>query len=659
MIRFLQKDSRLTKSIFVVIISVACITMVITLVPGVFNDQTASADTYATIGRGGFLGRFLPAVDEVSTSDVQQVAARMLQRQGYPDALLPLMMPRVGQGMIQQHIELLEAKRLGLSATDDDVRRFLHTGMWGQALFPGGNYIGDAQYAEFVSQQFNLTRDKFENEIKKEIEENRLRALITGGVTISDQEVKDSYRQQATKIKFDYAVLSADDLQKQINPSDADLETFFKQNAARYATAIPEARKIQYIAFTEANLPQGAPQVTDAEIQQYYSQHQKDYQVDDEVKVRHILIKVDGNDPKADAAAKAKAQDVLDQLHKGGNFADLAKKYSDDPGSKEQGGELGFLKHGATVPEFDQAAFSLQPGQTSGLVRSKYGYHIIQVEEKQTAHTRPLSEVKGAIQAILTRQKEGQLEQAFAQQLVGEAQKSGLAATATAHHLQLVTTDFLSQAAVVPGLPDGSKLLAQAFSAKKDAPPQVATTGEGYAVFQVTDIQAAHAPTFADYKSHILDDYREQQLPQLLAKKINELADKAKAENDLAKAAKEVGATVKSSDLVGRDAQVPDVGSLASSAPQLFDLNVGQFSGPINTGRTGFVAKLTEKQEPTSDEIAKNFDQTRETLLDQRREEMFEVFITSLQQQYEKEGRIRMNRKAQGQSPFGGGRSPI
>jgi peptidyl-prolyl cis-trans isomerase D len=537
------------------------------------------------------------------------------------------------------------------------VRRFLHTGIWGQTLFPGGNYIGDAQYAEFVSQQFNLTRDKFENEVKKEIEENRLRALITGGVTISDSEVRDSYRQQGTKIKFDYAVLNSDDVLKQINPTDAELEAYFKKNAAKYANSVAEARKIEYFAFTDSNLPQGAPQVTDAEIQQYYTQHQKDYQVDDQVKVRHILIRVDGTDPKADAAAKAKAQSILDQLHHGGNFADLAKKNSDDPGSKDSGGELGFLKHGATVPEFDQAAFSLQPGQISGLVKSKFGYHIIQVEEKQTAHTRPLSEVKPTIQALLTRQKEGQQEQAFAQQLAGEAQKNGLAATATAHHLELVTTDFLSQASVVPGLPDGSKLLAEAFTAKKGAAPQVSTTGEGYAIFQVEDIQPAHAPTFADYKSHILDDYRQEQLPQLLARKTNELANLAKTE-DLAKAAKAAGATLKSSDLVGRDAQVPEIGALASVAPQLFDLSVGQLSAPITTGHSGIVAKIVDKQEPTGDEIAKNFDQTRETLLEQRREEMFAVFISTLQQKYEKEGRIRMNRKAQPPSPLGG-RSPI
>ena len=655
MIRFLQADNKFVKTIFWVIISVACITMVITLVPGIFNDQAASPDTYATIGHGGFLGRFLPASDTIPTADVQTLAQRMLQRQQLPDFVLPFMMQRVAEGLIQQHIELMEAKRLGITATDDDVRRFLHTGQWGLVLFPNGKYIGDAQYAEFVSEQFQMSREKFENEVKKEIIEQRLRALVTGGVTVSDNEIRSSYVDQATKIKFDYAVLDSDNLKNQINPSDADLENYFKQNAAKYAHAIPEARKIQYIAFAASNLPQPPAPVTDAEVQQYYQQHLKEYQIDERVKVRHILIAVNSQDPKADAAAKAKAQGILDQLHHGGDFAKLASQYSDDPGSKSQGGELGSIKHGVTVPEFDQEAFSLQPGQISGLVRTKFGYHIIQTEEKQAAHTRPLAEVKPEITATLTRQKETQAEQAFAQQLSAEAAKSGLAATAAVHHLQVVTTDFLSQSAVVPNLADGSQLLTGAFSAAKNGAPQVASTGDGYAIYQVTDIQAAHAPDFASYKSHVLDDYREQQLPQLLATKTNELASRAKSENDLAKAAKELGATMKTSDLVGRDAQVPDIGALASVAPQLFDLNQGQLSGPINTGHTGVVAKITEKQQPTSEEVAKNFDTTRDSLLDQRRDDMFQVFVSNLQNVYQKDGRIRLNRKAQQQGPLGGG----
>jgi peptidyl-prolyl cis-trans isomerase D len=647
MIRFLQKDNRVVKILFVVIIAVACSTMVITLVPGIFNDQAATADTYATIRAGGFLGRFFGPSDEISNTELQATAQRMLQQQKLPDFVLPYMMQRVGQGMIQQHVELAEANHLGLQISDQDVLRFLSTGQFGQVLFPKGQYIGDQRYAEFVQEQFNLSRAAFEKEVKQLLQEQRLKALVTGGVTVSDNEIRSSYLQQATKIKFDYAVISSEDLRKTINPTDTELQAFFQQSAGRYAHAIPETRKIAYVAFNNSAVAASAPQVSDQEVQQYYTQHQKDYQVEDQAKVRHILIKVAaGADAKADGAARAKAQDILDQIHKGGNFADLAKKNSDDPGSKEQGGELGFLKHGATVPEFDKAAFSIAPGQTSGLIKTQFGYHILQVEERQTAHLRPLDEVKPTIVAVLTRQKEAQAEQAFAMQLQADAKKNGLAGAAAAHHLNLVNTDFIEQAAVIPGLADGSKILSQAFSSKPGGDPDIASTGDGYAVFQVSEIKAAHAPSFADYKSHLLEDYREQQLPQLLTRKTNELADRAHADKDLAKAAKEVGAIVKTSDLVARDAQVPEVGQLSSVAPGLFDLNPGQFSQAINTGHSGIVAKLTDKQQPNTDDIAKNFDTTRDTVLNQRREEMFEVFVTNLTDQYKKEGRIRMNQKA-------------
>jgi peptidyl-prolyl cis-trans isomerase D len=655
MIRFLQKDSRITKAIFIVIISVTCLLMVIFLVPGMFNDSGSSPDTYATILHSGFIGRFLPAEDSIPTTEVQQLATRLLQRQQLPQMALPFMMQRAGQALIQQRIELAEAQHLGIHVTDDDVRHFLHTGVFGQILFPNGQYIGDQRYTEFVADQIGLSREKFENEIRKQIASDRLRDLITGGVTVSDTQVRDAYRSQATKIKFQYAVLSADDLRKTINPTDAELQTFFKQNATRYANAIPETRKIEYIALTDKDIPGGVPQPTDQAIQQYYNAHLQQYKVEDSVKVRHILIPVDASaGAAADAAAKAKAQDILNQLHKdnGKNFADLAKKYSGDPGSKDQGGELGWIKHGVTVPEFDQTAFSLQPGQISGLVHTRYGYHIIQTEEKQVAHVQSLDEVKASIVQALSAQMQAQAAQTYAQQLAGEAQKSGLAQAASAHHLQVVTTGFVENGASLPGLTDSSKLLTAAFAAKKGAAPQVSSDGNGYAVFQVADTQAAHSPTFDEYKSHILDDFRDEQLPQLLARKTNELADRAHAENDLEKAAKELGATVKTSDLVGRDQQVPDIGQLSSAAPSLFDLNNGQISSAINTGQAGVVAKLTDKQEPSADDITKNLNTTRESILNQRRDEMYEVFVSSLEQSYEKTGRIRVNRRAQ-QSPFG------
>lgn len=647
MIRFLQKDSRFIKAIFIVIISVACITMVITLVPGIFQTGADSSGAYATIRGGNVFTRIFGASTLVSTQDVQAAAQRMIKRQGWPDAALPFVMQRAGQGLIQQAVMLNEANRLGLQVSDEAVRKFLHSGPIGAALFPNGQYIGDQRYKELIQDNFGFSTERFEAEIKKELEEARLRDLITGGVTVSDAQVRDNYVQAATKIKFTYAVLSADAIAKTINPSDAELQKFFKDHNALYANAIPETRKLQYLVFTSDNVPGGTPQVTDAEEQAYYNAHQADYKVDEQVKVRHILIKV--TSPADDAAAKAKAQGILDQLRKdkGADFAELAKKYSDDPGSKANGGELGFIKKGVTVPAFEQVAFSQQPGQISDLVKTQFGYHIIQTEEKQTAHTRPFAEVKPQILAALTQQKEQAAQQAFAAQLAAEAKKNGLQATAAAHHLQLQTTDYVQQDAIVPGVADASKLLAAAFAAGKGASPQTASTGDGFAVYQVTDVRPAHAPEFASYKDHILSDYRAQQTPVLLEQKTTQLADKAHAENDLAKAAAEMGATVKTSDLVGRNAQVPDVGALATAAPQLFTLNPGQISGPIRGATTGIVAKLDDKQLPPAQDVAQHLPQAKEALLDQNREEAFAVFVSNLTEQYQKNGRIVVSKQAQ------------
>ncbi len=651
MIRFLQKDSRLIKGVFIVIIALACITMVITLVPGIFADASTTSDTYATIHAAGPLGRVFGGAKDISTREVNQIASRMAQQQHLPDFAVPYLLPRAGQALIQREILLQQADDMGLKITAGDLRHELREGPFSAYLFPKGQYIGDDKYTDFVQNNFGVSRGDFEKQIGNEIEINRLEALVTGGVLVSDKDVETSYRRQSTKIKFDYAVLTGDEVGKQINPSDAELQTFFKQNAARYKNAVAETRKIAYVSFTPDQVPGGAPQIADAQVQQYYTQHLKDYQVADQARVRHILIAVPrGADAKADAVAKAKADDLAKQLRNGGNFAELAKKNSDDPGSKTQGGELGFLQHGVTVPEFDKTAFAQSPGQISDPVKTQFGYHIIQTEEKQTAHTKPLDEVKGTIMATLTRDKESQAAQSFAQALQAEAKKGDLAKTAAAHHLQLVTTDYLAQGAIIPGLPDGSKLLTQSFTAKKDAAPGFASTGEGYAVFQVADVHPAHAPSFDEYKQHIADDFRAQQLPQLLASKSNELAAKAKT-GDLAAAAKSVGATVKSSDFIGRDAQVPELGQIGQIAPQAFDLANGQVSNAINTGRNAIVIKVTGKQEPTPEDAAKSLPQARQQMVAQRREEMFAVYVSSITDQYEKNGRVRLNKKAQQTPP--------
>ena len=654
MIRILQQDNRATKAIFAVIIGAAIVTMVITLVPGIFDNGAANdASVYATVRTPGLLGRIAGESTSIKTSDVQRTAQRQMQQQQLPDFYLQFVMSRAGQLEVERAVLSHEADHLGLRVSNDDLRRYLQSGPYSQYLFPGGTFIGQEQYINFVESAFHLPVTQFETEVKSDLELQRLQALVTGGISVSNSAVRAQYLQTGTKVKFDYAVISSTDIKATINPSDAELQNFFRTNAARYATAIPETRKITFFSFDSSNLPGGQAQITDGDVQAYYNAHLDQYKTPEQVKTRHILISVaKGADAKTDAAAKAKAEDVLKQIKSGGNFADLAKKFSDDPGSKDQGGELPMIPTSGLDPAYAQAAMQLNPGQTSGLVRSSFGYHIIQTEAKDAAHVKPLAEVKTSIMEQLQTQKSAATAQSYAAQLAAEAKKNGLDKTAAAHNLHVITTDYVAKTGLIPSLADSTGLLAAAFDAAKGAAPQTASTGEGYAIFQVQDIKAAHAPDFADYKSHILDDYRTEKTPQLLNAQLIKLSDRAKALNDLHKAAAEMKLQVKSSDLVGRDAQVADIGALSGAASVVFDMPNSAISGPINEGVNGAILQLTDKQVPSTDDIAKNFDATREKLLDQQRQEAFSVFVDSMMNRYEKAGAVIYSHK-KADSPLG------
>jgi peptidyl-prolyl cis-trans isomerase D len=649
MIRFLQQDTKAIKIMFGVVIGAACISMVIYLIPGLMSDNSGGTNSavYATVREPGIWGRLFGASTDIKTDDVAKLAERQLQQQHYPDFLLPYMMQRSGQVLVQRAMLKQAADRLHLEVSDEDLKRELRTGPFAQYLFPNGQYIGDDNYINFVQTAFGTTRSDFETQVKDDMELQRLQALVTGGAAVSDAAVREAYLVQGMKVKFDYAVVSLEDLKKTINPPDAELQGYFKQNAAKYATAVPETRKIEYVAFDAAKVPGGKAAVSDSDVQAYYSGHAAQYKTEEQVKTRHILIASKaGADAATDAAAKAKAQDVLKQVQAGGKFAALAKKYSDDPGTKDKGGELMLMPTASLDPAYAKAAMALNPGQTSGLVKSAFGYHIIQTEQKQAAGVKPLAVVKDTIVKTLQQDKQGGALQSYGTELAAEAKKNGLVKMAAAHGLHAVTTDYVEKNAVIGGVSDGTAMLSQAFAAEKGAAPAAVSTGDGYAVFAVLDVKTAHAPEFAAYKAHVLDDYRDQKAPELLQTETTKLAARAKELNNLKKAAAELKVPVKTSDLVGEDGQVADLGAMNGPGAAAFKLAKGAISDPINAGQTGVVLTVTDKQEPTADDIAKNFDTTREQLLSQQREEIFSVFMGTLTEKYEKGGGVRLTKQA-------------
>jgi peptidyl-prolyl cis-trans isomerase D len=646
MIRFLQTEGPVKKIVLSGLLLLICAAMVIAFVPGIGSDT-------GTPGRG-----ILAKVngEDITVQEVRDTARQMAQRQAQQyganaSMLLPFLMQQATQHAVDQlisrQLELTEAQRLGLKSTPQEVKDELQHGPYASYFFPGGNFIGQTEY-ENLLQQNNLTPAIFEDNVGKEIQINKLQALITGSASVSDTAVRQEFSKENTKVKFEYAVLKEDDIKKGLRPTDEELKAYYDSHQKSYANSIPEKRKIKYAAIDTAKIA-GGVQVTRDELQAYYDQHRDQYRVAEQVKVSHILIKspLPGPDGKVDekgvAAAQQRAEDLLKQIKAGANFEELAKKYSEDPGSAKMGGSLGWIGKGRTVPEFEKAAFSLPKGQISDLVKSSYGFHIIRVDDKQDAHMKTLDEVRAEIEPILKQQKAQEMVQKQSEELVQQAKTQGLDAAAAAKGVPVVTSDFFSRKDVVPGLGPAPQFMDAVFTAEDKSPPAMAATSQGFVVFQLLGVKPPATPTFDEIRAKVEEQFKNERASILLTQKTQELSDRAKSGHDLKKAAKELGATLETSDFVLPDGQVPDIGSMTGQASVVFGMKPGEISGPINTGANGAVISLLEVQAPTDADFAAKRDQIREQLLQAKQQEIYELFVVNLRAQMEKSGKVKVN----------------
>jgi peptidyl-prolyl cis-trans isomerase D len=619
--------------------------MAITLIPGgigsSFGIGAPPAGVLATIGD-----------QQVTVNEVQREARAMI-RQQFPrggaqaSSLLPFFAGQAAEQLINEKALIAEAHRMGLRASDDELRDELQHGQLGTMLFPDGKFVGQEEYENFA-QRFDMTVPQLEARIKEDILVRKLRALVSSSAFVGDTEVRDEFDQRNTKVKFDYAVITQADILKGLHPTDEELKAFYERNKAKYNNSIPEKRQIKYVVVDSAKIA-AATTVTDQDLQAYYDQHRDEYRVPEQVKVSHILIKTPlpapgaKEDEKAVTDARAKAEDILKQLKAGGDFAKLAEKYSDDPGSAKSGGELGWIGRGRTVPEFEKAAFSLGKGQTSDLVKSSYGFHIVHVEDKQQAHLKTLAEAKSEIEEKVKQQKTARATEAAANALLSQARTAGFDAIA-AKGQAAITTEFFSRTDSLPGLAANPQFMDAVFNEADKAPPDVVQVPQGYVVFQLLAVRPPATPTFEEIRSRVESEFKSERAGFLLQQKTQELSDRAKAEHDLKKAAKDLGATVKTSDLVAPDGQVPDIGSMAG-ASAIFSLKPGQISGPITAGGNGVVAQLLEKQAPTDQEFAEKKDGIRQSLLEGKQNDLFGLFVSNLRKDMEKSKRLKVNQE--------------
>lgn len=646
MIKFLQSGNRAAKYILAGFLLILAASMVTYLIPGFMGD-TAVSETGVVASVGGH---------EIHRDEVAKIVQEQQRQQAYPAMFLPYLNQRAIQQLIQQAEITYESERMGLKVSDREVRDELQNGPEKQYFYPDNKWIGADKYRDLLRQN-NLTVEEFEKNLRIRLLGRKLIGVVTANATVPDSEVEQAYKDRNTKVKLQYAILKLEDVTKTIKPTDTELNAFFNANQARYKNAIPERRQIKYFILNDKDLADKIT-VDPAEIQRFYSGHQELYRVQERAKVRHILIETPkpGADGKVDQKgideARAKAQDVLKQVRAGGDFAALANKYSQDPGNEDptthakKGGELGWINKGQTVAEFEKAAFSQSKGQISGPVQTSYGFHIIQTEEKEEAHLRPLSEVKDTIEAAVKQEKLNGLLNKTSNEAADMAQKQGLEKAAAKYGAQVVQSNPVTRTDSLPGIGSQPNFMDAVFTTLDKSGPQVGRIPTGNVVFEVVKIEPPRTPSFQEIKDRVTSEFKNERATDILRRKAQEMSDRAHAAHDLGKAAKEAGATLKTSELVGHTSQVPDIGSMGGPASVAFTLKQGEISGPLNLGRSQGVLQVVERQDPsTADpQFAKARDQLRDELAQQKQQSILTLFLSDLGTRLEKEGKVKINK---------------
>ena len=649
MIRFLQTPGPMKKYFLGGLLLLICVSMVWYLVP-------SSGNSGISYSIGGLGKGVVAQVDggDITSDEVRLTARQMLQQQmpqggANMGMLLPFFAQRAAEQLITRQALLSEAVRMGLRVSPEEVKDELQHGRYAATFFPGGNFIGQQEYEDML-QRANLTPTKFEQDVSNEILISKLQALIAGGASVSEAQIHEQFIKQNSKVKFDYAVLKQDDLKKGLHPAEAELKAFYDSHKNSYTNSIPEKRKVKYALIDTAKIEAGV-QVSQDDLRAYYDQQREQYRVPDQAKVSHIWIKMPlpGADGKVDdkkvSEAQHRAEDLSKQLKSGAKFEELAKKYSEDPGSANAGGSLGWIGRAQMPAELEKVAFSLSKGQISDVVRTSDGFHIIRLDDRQEAHVKTLAEVKDQIEPILKRQKGQQIAQRKAEELLKQARAHGLDAAAAAQGGAVISSDFFARKDMLPGLGPAPQFMDAVFSAAEKSPPDVAPASQGIVVFELLAVKPAATPTFEEIRSRVEEEFKNERSSVLLSQKIQELSDRAKAEHDLKRAAKELGATMKTSDFVLPDGQVPDIGSMTGQAAVAFNMKPGEISGPIHSGANAAVIALLENQKPADADFAAKRDQIRDSLLQGKQQELFGLFISSLRDQMEKSGKIKINQE--------------
>src|SRR5579862_1882437 len=611
---------------------VVALSMVTYLIPNYGSSEgTAQDPIVAEVGG-----------DKITTRNVQLVMQQSLKNKSMSPAMLPVLIPQMIDQMVTERALAYQATRMGFHVSEEQVSNAIRLTI--PQLFPEGKFVGREIYAAMLAQQ-NLTIEDFETDMARQLLVTRLREVAVEGTVVALSDVEQEFRTRNEKVTIQYVKIEPEKFRSEVKVTDADALAYFEKNRGAYK--VQEKKNLAILVIDQTKFEQSlAPK--DADLRRLYEGDKDRFRTGERVKVRHILLNTTGKPPEEEAKIKAKAEDLLKQVKAKGDFAELARKNSEDPGSAPKGGELEWVVRGQTVKPFEDAAFSLKPGETSGLIKTEYGYHIIQVEEHEPAHLKSFDDVKALLTDEYRKTAASQALQDLTDHAAAELRKDPDHPDKVASDLKLpppVRADNIG-----PGDPLPEIGVNQAFEksitglGKGEVSQPVALPPNRVALAVVTAVIPVHPAAFEDVKKQIHAALERQQLDEIVNRKTKELLAAAQASGDLRSAAKAMKLEVATSPAFDRNGAVEGLGQ-AYTFVDAFSKPDGAIFGPVLVASGRVIAKVVSHTPADMAQFATLSDSIRDELKSKKARERNMLFEDGLREALTKEGKIKIHQQ--------------
>jgi peptidyl-prolyl cis-trans isomerase D len=531
--------------------------------------------------------------------------------------------------LINNRLLVQEAKKLKFRVSEKEladailhIPAFQRSGVFDKYLYKN------------VLDRLRMTPESFEAAQKNQMLIDKLRTLVTSNAKVSNQEVRDWYDWLNTSVDIEYAFFDPNRYEN-IRISEEQIKSFYEKHKEKYKT--DTMIKVRYVHFDPKQY-RSKVKLSDSEVREYYDENLESFKIPKKVVARHILIKVSPDaDPETVKKAKEKALKILKLAREGKDFAELAKKYSEGP-SRNNGGYLGEFTKKSMVKPFADKAFSMNAGEISEPVRTRFGWHIIKVEKVIDAHTTTFKDAEKEIRKKLTDNKAKSLAYDAAESVSDIAyQGDDLIKAAKERHLKILTTDFFSKENPAKGIPDPSKFANTAFDLSTGEISDVREFNDGYYILQLLDKVPPQIPPLDKVRQTVNAD---------LIKEIQDEKAKADASSFLAalksgktfsEESKQFHLTPKTTGFFKRNGAIPDIGYDRGISEAAFQLSRNKkLPENVLKGAKGYyVIRYKGRKITPSEPFDKEEGTIREKLLAQKKSEIFDALLAQLKSKAE------------------------